>query len=201
MAHHRAPYQQADHLPANAFPLPPLHQAHGHVQPRVVNPHIAGDDQQDINRQEGVPQPLGNVVEQDEMQYPRHIGAPNYNPAHYYPPPPPYPEDPYVRIHRDVGVAQGFLAEAHDLPPAVQENHDGRFGYGAQFPAADPPGAFHNVWPDPAPPAHMLPVNGLRNLLGRYLNNPDTLINVVWIEPGPGGRFKVWIALEMADIT
>ncbi|KAH9018658.1 hypothetical protein EDB84DRAFT_1518727 [Lactarius hengduanensis] len=177
MAHHRAPYRQADYLPANAFPLPPLHQAHGHVQPRVVNPHIAGDDQQDIHQQEGVPQPVGNVIEQDEMQYPHHIDAPNYNPAYYYPPPPPSPEDPYMRMHRDVEIAQGAVpVQAHAFAPAVQENHDGRYGYGAQFPAADPPGALHNAWPDPAPPDNMLP-------------------------PGPGGRFKVWIALELADIT
>ena len=46
----------------------------------------------------------------------------------------------------------------------------------------------------------MPPANGLRNLVNRYLNNPDTRVNVLQIEPGPGGRFEVWIALELADI-
>ena len=42
--------------------------------------------------------------------------------------------------------------------------------------------------------------NGLRILAGRFLNNPDTLVNMLRIEPGPGGSFEVWIALELADI-
>ena len=46
----------------------------------------------------------------------------------------------------------------------------------------------------------MPPANGLRNLAGRFLNNPDTLVNMLWIEPGPGGRFVVRIELELADI-
>ncbi|KAH8991397.1 hypothetical protein EDB86DRAFT_2935219 [Lactarius hatsudake] len=199
MSHHRVldrlPSQQADHLSANTFP--PLHQPRGHVQQRIVYPH---DDQQDIHLEElEVPQPLGNAAVQDEIQYPHHIDAPNYNPVHYYPPQPPHPEDPYVRMHQE-GIAQGVPVQAHAFAPAAQENLDGLYGYGAQFPTADPPEAFHNVWPDPAPLANMLPVNDLRNLIGRNLNNPDTLINMVWIEPGPGGRVKLWIALELADI-
>jgi hypothetical protein len=46
------------------------------------------------------------------------------------------------------------------------------------------------------PPA----ANGLRNIAGRILNNPGTLISMLRIEPGPGGRLAVWIALELADI-
>ena len=80
----------------------------------------------------------------------------------------------------------------------VQENYD---GYGAHFPAVDAPEAFPGVWPYPAPRGDMPPVaNGLRNLVGRFLNNPGTLVNMLRIEPGPNGRFEVWIALELADI-
>ena len=80
----------------------------------------------------------------------------------------------------------------------VQENHD---GYGAYFPVADPPEAFPGVPPYPAPPADMPPAaNGLRNLVGRFLNNPGTLVNMLRIEPGPNGRFEAWVALELADI-
>lgn len=82
----------------------------------------------------------------------------------------------------------------------VQENIDGLYGHVAQFHAADPPEAFPGVWPHPAPPADMPPANGLRILAGRFINNPDTLVNMLRIEPGPGGRFEVWIALELADI-
>src|SRR6266702_2051917 len=121
-------------------------------------------------------------------------------------------------MHRGVRVAEAVPAQAHPFAPVcrafllhlyvqpnhlmqeVQENDDGPFGYGAQFPAADPPEAFPGVWPYPAPPANVPPGNGLRNLAGRYLNNPNTHVNMLRIEPGPGGRFVVWIALELADI-
>ncbi len=55
---------------------------------------MADDDQQDVH-QEGVPQPVGNVIMQGEMQYLRYVDAPNYNVALYHPPPPPVSD-----IHR-----------------------------------------------------------------------------------------------------
>ena len=80
----------------------------------------------------------------------------------------------------------------------VQENYN---VYDAHFPAADPPEAFPYFRPYPAPPADIPPAaNGLRNLVGRFLNNPGTDVNMLRIEPGPNGRFQVWIALELADI-
>jgi hypothetical protein len=123
-------------------------------------------------------------------------------------------------MHRDDGVALGVAepvpAQAHPFVPVcrtyllhessqpyhpvqeVQVNYD---GYGAHFPVADPPEAFPGVQLHPAPPADMPPAaNGLINLVGRFLNNPGTLVNMLRIEPGPGGRFEVWIALELADI-
>ncbi|KAI9431136.1 hypothetical protein BJY52DRAFT_1232222 [Lactarius psammicola] len=92
------------------------------------------------------------------------------------------------------GAAQGVPAQAHAFAPEVQENHDALFGYGAQFPTADPPKAFPSIRPVNTR------VNVLRNLAGHYLNDPDTLINMVWIEPGPGGCVRVWIVLKLANI-
>ena len=80
----------------------------------------------------------------------------------------------------------------------VQQNY---YGYGAHFPAADPPEALPDVRPYPAPPVDMPPAaNDLRNLLGRFLNNPGTDLNMFQIVPGRNGRFEVWIVLELADI-
>lgn len=70
----------------------------------------------------------------------------------------------------------------------VQDNHDGLHGHGAQFPAANPPEAFPGVWPHPPPPADIPLAHGLRILVGRILG----------IQPGPGGRLEVLIALELA---
>jgi hypothetical protein len=82
----------------------------------------------------------------------------------------------------------------------VPDNHDGLHDHGAQFPASNPPEAFPGVGPHPPPPADIPPANGLRILAGRFLNNPDTLVNILRIQPGPGGRFEVLIALELADL-
>ena len=40
----------------------------------------------------------------------------------------------------------------------------------------------------------------LRCLASRYINNPESLINGVRLEPGPSGRFQVVIMLEIANI-
>ena len=80
----------------------------------------------------------------------------------------------------------------------AQEAHDGLYDYGAHLPVDDPLEAFPGVLLHAAPPADMPPANGLRNLADLFLNNPDTLINMLRISPGPGGHFLLWIELELA---
>ena len=84
----------------------------------------------------------------------------------------------------------------------VQDNSDGFYRDGVHLPAAgpSPPEALPGGWPHPEPPVNIPLANGLRILAGRLLNNPDTLVNTLRIEPGSGGRFEVWIALELADL-
>jgi hypothetical protein len=107
-----------------------------------------------------------------------------------------------AQVHPFAPVCRTFLlhvsTQLNQLVQEVQEDYDGD---GAHVPAVDPPEAFPGVQPQPAPPADIpLAANALRNLAGRFLNNPGTLINMLRIEPGPGGRLEVWIALELADI-
>ncbi|KAN0131296.1 hypothetical protein V8E53_010876 [Lactarius tabidus] len=188
MADHQVPSQQTNTISAIAYPRPTLNQLQGQ------NPHVASNHQEGVYWDD-IAQPVGNVA----MQYPSHVEEPNYNydAAHYHPPPPPIPQVAYVRMYQDDRVAEPVPAQAQPFAPGVQENYD---GYGAHFPAADPREAFPGVQPHPPPLADMPPAaNGLRNLVGRFLNNPGTLINMLRIEPGPGGRFEVWIALELAD--
>ena len=40
----------------------------------------------------------------------------------------------------------------------------------------------------------------LRRIASRYINNPESLVNGVRLEPGPSGRFHVVIILEIANI-
>ncbi|KAF8260545.1 hypothetical protein EI94DRAFT_1748187 [Lactarius quietus] len=105
-------------------------------------------------------------------------------------------------VYRDVGAAGAVPAQAHPLAPGpeVHVNHYGPHGYGAYLPAAGPPEAFPGVWPQLTPPPEMPQVDVLRDLVGHFLNNPDTRVNVLRIERGPRGRFEVWMALELADV-
>jgi hypothetical protein len=86
-------------------------------------------------------------------------------------------------------LVQGFQANHRD---------DGLYGHGAQFPAAeDIPG----VWPHPPPLADPdMPANDLKVLAIRILNNPNTRVNMLRIEPGAGGHFEVWLTLELANL-
>lgn len=87
-------------------------------------------------------------------------------------------------------------------PQEVQENHYGIFGYPPADPAFGPPQDFPGpeALPYPAPLHNAALADGLRNLASRYINNAGTHVNMLRIEPRPGGRFEVWIVLEMADI-
>ena len=40
----------------------------------------------------------------------------------------------------------------------------------------------------------------LRQLASRYLNQPDSQVDMVRMEPGLGGRIRVVITLELADL-
>ena len=40
----------------------------------------------------------------------------------------------------------------------------------------------------------------LRRLAGRYVNDPESLVNGVHLELGPSGRFQVIITVEIGDI-
>jgi len=57
----------------------------------------------------------------------------------------------------------------------------------------------------PGPLAHRAPVLGqpaaenLRRLASRCVHHPDSQVDVVRMEPGTGGRYKVVIVLEMTD--
>jgi hypothetical protein len=123
-----------------------------------------------------------------------------------------------VHINQDVRGAEVVPAQPHPFAPVcrtllfhgyirpnrlaqeAQDNQDGLYDHGAHLPAAGPPEAFPGVQPHAAAPADMPQANGLRNLVGRLVNNPDMLINMLRIAPGPSGRFVVWIELELADI-
>jgi len=125
-----------------------------------------------------------------------------------------------MQINPNVGLGgaywQGVPVQAHEVAPVcentfsphiqlnhlvqnVQENYHGNFQYGAQFPIANPE-PIQDIGPHPAPFANVQPANGLRNLAGWYLNNPEAVVNMLRIGPAPGGRVLVWVEFELPDI-
>lgn len=64
--------------------------------------------------------------------------------------------------------------------------------------AAGPFQAHPNMDIDPVP--DMSVTESLRRLAGRYIDNPESFVNAVRLEPGSSGRFLVVITLETADI-
>ncbi|KAH9018172.1 hypothetical protein EDB84DRAFT_660929 [Lactarius hengduanensis] len=189
MPDHPVQPQQPDNL---SFPRPGNHQPHGRVVQNAAIPHPAGDWQQQVH-QEGIPLPAENVAMQGHRPPP-----PYYDVAHHQAQPD-YPAVPYMDMRQD-----GRVIPAHPqaFAPEVQENHDGIFGYALADPAVGPPQYFHGhgALPYQAPLPNIPPADGLRTLAGRFINSPGTRINILRIEPGPAGRFEVWIVLEMADI-
>lgn len=54
--------------------------------------------------------------------------------------------------------------------------------------------------PDQAPVLDMSTPERLRRLAGRYVNDPESLVNGVYLESGPSGRFQVVITVEIGDV-
>lgn len=85
-----------------------------------------------------------------------------------------------------------------DLSPQ-QNNNSGHGPRGAVLDPASYQAAF------PRPSTHQTPVLGqpavenLRRLASRCINHPDSRIDVVRVEPGTAGRYKLVIVLESSD--
>lgn len=60
--------------------------------------------------------------------------------------------------------------------------------------------AVQPVQPRQEPTVRMSVADGLRRLADRYVNNPDSVVGVVRLEPGPSGGVQVVIILEVADL-
>ncbi|KAH9165927.1 hypothetical protein EDB89DRAFT_2076363 [Lactarius sanguifluus] len=182
---------------ARQLEMPHIILPHSHPQKSVPLPAYGGRQQV----HEDVPLPAENAAVQGLIQDAHRLPPPEYEAA-YHQFHPDYPMAPFMQIQQDGRVPQGVPAHLQATAPEVQENHDNIFGYAPADPAVGPPQYFPGPEPLPyqAPLANAAPADGLRNLAGRYINNPGTRINMLRIEPGIAGHFEVWIVLEMADI-
>ena len=88
------------------------------------------------------------------------------------------------------------------LDPSLQDDQgNSPFGYAPQGAIRDPTQAAF-----PGPSAHQNTglrepeAGSLRQVASRYLYHPDSQVDMVRMEPGAAGRYKVVIVLEMADL-
>ena len=60
--------------------------------------------------------------------------------------------------------------------------------------------AFLDGWPHQAPLPNELATEALRRLVSLCLNQPNSHVDTVWMEPSPAGGVKVVFTLELADL-
>jgi hypothetical protein len=88
----------------------------------------------------------------------------------------------------------------HLLLQEIQGHNHFQVDYAPQLPVPGPTRAeLTDPWAYNAPVRDYPPPDNLRRLARRYLDHPDSQVDMVRMEPGHAGRFKVVITLDMAD--
>jgi len=191
---------QANHLPGNWFPRSIAHPQHNnHVLHNAGVPPTASGGQLEGQWEHVLPaSSVENDVVQGALQDPQHINVTNYGIADY-------PELPgvseYLTVpytYSNIGLGQGVPQRDEVI---FQENQgNDRASYAPQGVV---PGPTQPTLPGPS--AHRTPVldqqaaENLRRLASRCVHHPDSQVDVVRMEPGTAGRYKVVIVLEMID--
>jgi hypothetical protein len=109
------------------------------------------------------------------------------------------PTIPYM--HQNVGVdnGTGIAAMMNGQPQAVPVVFAPQIDYAPQNHAAGPLQAQTNVVIDNAQTLDMSVMEGLRRCAERYINNPQSHVDAIRLEPSTSGRLRVTIVLEMVD--
>jgi len=112
--------------------------------------------------------------------------------------------DPYASQNvggaHPAGIAAtvGHPTQAWSVAPQAQHYQENA-GYAPLHEVVDPP----QVQMDMAPNEGALDMSAperLRRLAGRYVGNPDSTVNGVYLEPGPSGRFQIVITIDIGDV-
>ena len=74
------------------------------------------------------------------------------------------------------------------------------FGYVDQLAAAGPGLARLDEWPRQVPAPGEPATEILRRFANRYLNHPNSQVDMVCMEPRPAGGIRMVITLELADL-
>ncbi|KAI0306188.1 hypothetical protein B0F90DRAFT_1923814 [Multifurca ochricompacta] len=159
--------------PANSVP----HQSgpHDHMFHTARTIPISGD----VHESQITP-PVGDMDAQGRPHNPLYMSGGPPDMGFHYPPVLNNAMPPY--IYHNVKATQGIPAQAQAVTPEFQG--DGGFGYAPQYIAPVPTGVFPNEWPHQAPVPSEPAAELLRQLASRYLHHPDSLVDMVRMEPG-----------------
>ncbi|KAI0248282.1 hypothetical protein BJV78DRAFT_1156600 [Lactifluus subvellereus] len=161
---------------------------------QALVPPAAGDGQ----RQEDIPMPIEELATQDQAHHLRYFDSAQHNVMHHLPPPP-NPVVPDELGFNDYATPiedPGARAQVYD-PPTPQFQRNDVFAYAPQRATAGPDRAFPDEWLYQVPALILPRAENLRRLASRYVHHPDARVDMVRVEPGPAGRFKVVITLEI----
>jgi len=190
--------QQPTYSPRDMFPsFIPIQPQNIQVLP--ITP--ANDVQLEHHLHIDTPQLVGGVVARGRLHDPHHIDVAYRGMVGYQPLPLHDPTAQYM--FPDIGHDQGINPQAQPNPPDYHGR--GPFGYGQapQHVARGPdPVAFHDrfVHQMPAPDQPRAAAENLRQLASRYLNHPDSRVDLFYMEPGAGADCDVVIILKMPNV-
>ena len=86
-----------------------------------------------------------------------------------------------------------------DLAEPSLQQYQENSGYAPPHETVDPPQVQMDMGPNEGALDMSVPER-LRRLAGRYVNNPDSTVNGVYLECGPSGRFQVVVTIDIGDV-
>jgi len=162
----------------------------------------ANDGQLEDHLDIDIPQLVGDVAGQGRLHDPHHVDVAYRGVVGYHPPP---LHDPAVQyIFPDVGHDQGINAQVQPNAPGNQGHSPFVHARVSQHAARGPdPAVFHDpfVHQIPAAGQPLAAAENIRQLASRYLNHPDSRVDMFYMEPGAAGDCDVMIKLKIPNLN
>ncbi|KAF8475316.1 hypothetical protein DFH94DRAFT_119620 [Russula ochroleuca] len=164
---------------------------HAWVPPAPVNGQPEGNREDTIPQ--AIPPPVGSVTGPSRVQDLHHFDVAYQGVA-----PQPIVANP-AYVFPNAGHAQGIPAQTR--PNASVNLERNPFGHVPQHNAPDPvQAAFSHPFVHRIPTPTQAGAENLRQLASRYLQHPDAQVDMVSMEAGAVGRFKIVIILRLHDV-
>ncbi|KAI0289552.1 hypothetical protein BC826DRAFT_1106912 [Russula brevipes] len=180
-------FQHSNYPSRDMYPHSDPYQPHSRTLPKARDPRLTDSGQLEGQWEpwEDIPPPLRGIPEPGGFKTTTSTeSVTTYQTVTLY--------------HQAVGLGPVIPPQTQFNAPEGQEH--GHFGHAPQHVA---PGTARAAFPDPF--SHQIPApepqaaEHLRLLVDRYLRHPVSQVDMLCIEPGVAGRFKVVMVLDVAD--